>query len=134
MAYIKFENKNGGGSGAPQPVLISAANATSVAYGGTKTLSSAGTVPNGTYEEIQILNDQSGKTVKLYFTDLTDLDTAADLQTFIGYVIGLINTASLKGPDSSMIDSEYISPSYFITPSGGSSTLTAITLDGLIVA
>ena len=134
MAYIKFENKNGGGSGAPQPVLISAANATSVAYGGTKTLSSAGTVPNGTYEEIQILNDQSGKIVKLYFTDMTLLDSASDLQRFIGYVIGLINTASLKGPDSSFIDSEYISPSYFITPSGGSSTLTAITLDGVIVA
>tara|TARA_R110001583_G_scaffold40686_2_gene129673 strand:- start:760 stop:1167 length:408 start_codon:yes stop_codon:yes gene_type:complete len=135
MAYIKFENKNGGGSGAPQPLLISAANATAVVYGGTVALSGGvATVPNGTYEEIQILNDQSGKTVKLYFTDLTDLDTAADLQTFIGYVIGLINTASLKGPDSSMIDSEYISPSYFITPSGGSSTLTAITLDGLIVA
>ena len=134
MAFVKFENKNGGGSAAPQPVLISAANATSVAYGGTVTLSSAGTVPDGTYEEIQILNDQSGKITKLYFTDLSNLDTGADLQTFIGYVLGLINTASLKGPDSSMIDSEYVSPEYFITPSGGTSTLTAITLDGVIVA
>ena len=128
MAFVKFENKNGGGSAAPQPVLISAANATAVVYGGTVT-NPGGTVPAGTYEEIQILNDQSGKTIKLYFTDLTSLDTAADLQTFIGYVIGLINTASLKGPDSSFIDSEYVSPSYLI-----STTLTAITLDGVVVA
>jgi len=128
MAFVKFENKNGGGSAAPQPVLISAANATSVAYGGTVT-NPGGTVPTGTYEEIQILNDQSGKITKLYFTNMTSLDTAADLQTFIGYVMGLINTASLKGPDSSFIDSEYVSPSYLI-----SATLTAITLDGVVVA
>jgi hypothetical protein len=133
MAYVKFENKNGGGSGAPQPVLISAANATTVGYGGTVT-DPGGLVPSGTYEEIQILNDQSGKITKLYFTDMTNVDTAADLQALIAYVIGLINTAALKGPDSSFIDSEYVSPSYFITPSGGTSTLTKITLDGVVIA
>ena len=84
---------------------------------------------SGTYEEIQILNDQSGKITKLYFTDMTNVTAPADLQAFIAYVIGLINTAALKGPDSSFIDSEYVSPSYDF-----SGTLTAITLDGVVIA